>query len=305
MNPDRNFRQPWLSPRRLLRSERVPESFEELYDSTLLAMDTSRVGRRDSVVRAFELLWSPTIDQLTVDSPQREAVLNELIDAHILYRALRSSLDRTPQLESVRRDIESVRSTLERVYEKLRSLSTFQELEQAERASWALRGGTTTRFHRKIDDALLSRMFELRSQAALGNGLAALDWLLESVWGKNIAPRRGQPRKYSKDFLILRLARIFNAHKPDDRLSVRRYREHPNISPENHDRGHFYRFVLTAFSIVEVSFRPATFGLEKSIQDMLRLRRRQPAADLLVRRSSTIQDLAKFAELTESKRGNS
>jgi hypothetical protein len=79
------------------------------------------------------------------------------------------------------------------------------------------------------------------------------------------------------------------------------YREHPDIGPEAFDWGPFYRFVLTAFSTVEVSFRPAAYGLEKSIRQMLRIRNRHPDVDLLINRTSTPDDLVAFVRLSESK----
>lgn len=305
MESERNWKHPWLNPRRLLRSDRLPQGFEELYDAALRDIDETRAKRRNSVVASFETLWAPVLEQLSVSGDERASALNDVIDTHILYRCLRSSLDRAPQLDAVRRDIESVQTKLREAFNKLRALSSFKELAVAEEEFHRQHGGTSRRTRQRIDDALLSRLFEIRSRDALGQSLGQINVLLDSVWAKKVQRHRGQPRKYSKDFLILRSARIFERYRPDDRAAIRPYREHPDIGPRDYDRGRFYRFVLTGFSIVETSFQPAAFGLEKSIMEMLRIRKRNPDVDLLITKRSTPDDLVAFARFSESKRKNS
>lgn len=301
VGPERNWEHPWLNPRRLLRSERPPERFEELYEATLRDIDETRTKRRNSVIQSFEFLWSPALEQLNVAGNVRTSALNDLIDAHILYRCLTSSLDRAPQLATVRSDIESVRNKLRQAFEKLQALSSFKELEAAEEAFSTERGVGTQRTRKRIDDALLSRLFEIRSRDTLNRSLEQIDSLLESVWGRDVELRRGHPRKYSKDFLILRCARIYERYCPGSRASARRYREHPDIEPKNYDRGAFYKFLVTAFSTVDVSFEETDFGFEKDVLKMLRVRKKAPDADLLVKRTSTPDDLVAFARLSESK----
>jgi hypothetical protein len=264
-------------------------------------IDDARAKRHNSMALSFETVWGPALDQLNVASPRRTAALNDVIDAHILYRCLRSSLDRAPQLESVRRDIESVRTKLQQAYEKLQALSSFKELEAADEDFNRRYRKGTTEVRRRIDDALLSRLFEVRSRSALGGSLREIDALLESVWAKGVERKRGQPRKYSKDFLILRCARIFERYSSGRSARIRVYREHPVVGPEAFDRGVFYKFVLTAFSVVVIDFKPTAFGLEKSVLQMLRVLKKTPDVDMLVKRTSTPVDLVEFARLSESK----
>src|SRR4051812_47384620 len=99
MGPERSWEKPWLTPRRLLRSERLPEGFEELYLATFRDLDNARGSRRNAPVASFELIWSPALDRLGLGKgKERSLALDDLIDAHILYRCLTSSLDRAPQL---------------------------------------------------------------------------------------------------------------------------------------------------------------------------------------------------------------
>lgn len=306
MRPDRNWEQPWLNDRKLLRrSERLPDQFEDLYEATLTDIDESRSTRRNSVVQSFEILWTRVLDQLAVSGDVRTSALNDLIDTHILYRCLRSSLDRTPQLAAVRRDMDLVRRNLREAFAKLSALSSFKELELAEEQFQRQYRGGTTNVRQKIDDAMLSRLFEIRSRAALRTSIRQLDELLESVWGRNVGVQRGQPRKYSKDFLILRCARHFEQYRAGTPAKIRSYPDHSDLSPRDFDRGPFYTFVVTVFSTVEASFQQAAFGLEKSIRDILRVRKHDPDVDLLIRRTSSPDDLVAFARLSESKRSRS
>lgn len=295
---------PWLGPRKLLssQSERLPEEFRELYLATLRDIDDVRAKRRNSVVQAFEGLWEPALNQLNLPQAQRLNALNELIEMHILYRCLRSSLDRAPQLAAVRRDIEAIRNKITKAYEKLRRLSDFSEFLMKEQELLARSRGGTARVRRRIDDALLSRLFEIRARDALAGSLSNFDHLIQSVWGREIPKRRGQPQKYSKDFLILRCARIYERYCLNGRAVIRKYPDHSDDPPESYDRGPFYRFVLNAISTVEVTFRPAAFGMEKSIVDMLRVRKKHPDVDLLVHPNSSTDNLVKFAGLIESKK---
>ena len=306
MRPDRNWEQPWLNERKLLRrSERLPDRFEDLYEAALTDIDEGRKTRRNSVVQSFEILWTRVLDQLVVSGDARTLALNDLIDTHILYRCLRSSLDRTPQLAAVRRDIDLIRRNLGEAFAKLSALSSFKELELAEEHFQREYRRGTTIVRQKIDDAMMSRLFEIRSRAALRTSIGQLDELLESVWGMNVGVQRGQPRKYSKDFLILRCARHFEQYRAGTPAKVRAYPDHFDLDPRDFDRGSFYTFVTTVFSTVEVSFRRAAFGLEKSIRDMLRVRKHNPDVDLLIRRTSTPDDLVAFVRLSESKRKRS
>jgi hypothetical protein len=307
VRPDRNWEQPWLNARKLLRrSERIPHQFGDLYEAALSDIDEGRSTRRNSVIQSFEILWTPILDQLATSGDARASALNDLIDTHILYRCLRSSLDRTPPLAAVRRDMDSIRRNLRGAFEKLSALSSFKELELAEEQFQRQQGGGTTRdVRQRVDDAMLSRLFEIRSRAALSISIRQMDELLESVWGRSVGVQRGQPRKYSKDFLILRCARLFERHRSGTRAKIRAYPDHSSLKPREFDRGPFYTFVVTVFSTVETSFQPATFGLEKSIREMLRVRKRNPDADLLVRRTSTPDDLVAFVRLSESKRTRS
>jgi hypothetical protein len=299
MAPDSNWEQPWLNPREQLRSqsERLPEGFRELYEATLRALDEARLQRRSNPLQTFELVWAPALDQLNLEEDRRALALNDLIDAHILYRCLRSSLDRAPQLAAVRSDIKSVRKALFHAYEKLQELSTFKEMQAAEEDFDIRYRRGTTRVRRRIDDALLSRLFEIRARDALSGSLRNFDYLLESVAAVGIEGSRGQPRKYSKDFLILRCARIFERYRPDDVTRIRRY-ESSSTGPK--DRGPFFKFALTAYSIVE--HRAAESGFEKSARDMLRIRTRHPDVDLRISKNARSDDLIAFVQLSESKR---
>ena len=302
VRPSPNPEQLWLNARKQLRrSERLPHHFEELYRAVLSDIDEGRSQRRNSVLHSFELLWSPALDQLAAGSEDRASALNDLIDTHILYRCLRSSLDRAPQLMAVRRDMDLIRKHLRNAFEKLSSLSSFKELELAEQRFRKYSRGTTSRDVQRVDDAMLSRIFEIRARAVLRDSLSEMDELLGSVWGRSVGVQRGQPRKYSKDFLILRSARLFERYVVGSHAKIRAFPNHSNLNPREFDRGPFYAFLITAFSIVEPTFQQAAFGLEKSIKTLLRVRKHSPDADLLVRRTSTPDDLAAFVRLSESK----
>jgi hypothetical protein len=193
-----------------------------------------------------------------------------------------------------------VRSKAEQVFGELQALDTYTEFERNEHEADA-RQPRSIKVRKKIDEALLSRMFELRARNALHGCIGSLDTVLKSVWAVRIENQRGQPRKYSKDFLVLRLSRIYERYTVR-RASVRLYRERSDVAPREHDRGPFFEFVLTAIRTLEPSYPNSSYGLEKEISRMLRLRKQYPEVDLLIQRFANPDDLAEFCRLTQSKR---
>lgn len=295
---------PWLDPRNLLRnSGRLPDQFSDLYDATLLDIDRARTARRASVARSFEMIWTPALDKLTAIRETRSRALDDLIDTHILYRCLRSSLDRTPSFTAMRQDMELIRDRLLKAFKKLSELPSFKDLEESEHVAQMKHWGGTTDIRRRVDDALLSRLFEIRARSALSASINSIEELLGSVWGKKIRTHRGQPRKYSKDFLLLKCARIFEKYRSGATAKMRAFPNHSHLSPLEFDRGPFYTFAFIVASTLEPSMnQTVNFGLEKSIRDIFRIRRLNPDVDLLVRRSSTPDDLVEFVRLSESKK---
>lgn len=299
----------WLKPRAIYRPDDIPDSFAGIYRATSWSILDGRGTSQDERIQSLKNEWNEVLAAL--DTSKRDEALYELIEANILYRCLRASIDRAPQLSVIRNDIGAIRRRLEAALIKLNKIEEVTS-GQVGRGEALLRqienglSGTTGR-KRKIDEAVLSRLFEIRTHQFLGNMRFNLERFIAPFGGINIPRKRGKPRKYSKDFLILRCAQIFEEfHSGRHRAALRRYKSRQATSPDDFDRGPFYEFCHMIFLVVDKSAinRSATYGLEKSVQDMLKIRRESPGVDELVHWNSSAEELEQFALLTESARGS-
>ena len=300
----------WLIPGRSFRAPLLPESFSELYRATSWSILDGRGASQEAKIQSFKNEWRETLNVLDVHEERREDALHELIEAHILYRCLRSSVDRAPQLDVVRNDIRAIHDRLETALTKLNKIEESTSglsgrdealLRQIELGQHSTGGGR----QRKIDDAVLSRLFEIKTRQFLGQVRFSMERMIRPFLGITVPRKRGQPRKYSKDFLILRCARIFEKFDSQKRpLKVKRYNISRNKSPSDFDHGPFYNFTHMVILVVDKTalFGSTHYGLEKSIQDMLRVRTDNPHIDQLVHKRSSPTDLLNFVELSESKK---
>jgi len=126
-----------------------------------------------------------------------------------------STLDRAPQFDVVRSDLLSIKRHLETAE---RSLDRIERALASEDAIGKYDAAYAREFVTPLEtraaplvfgDLILSRQFELKARQFVEISLRQLEHLLQPLEFIGSTKRRGHPRIYSKTFLILRCARIF------------------------------------------------------------------------------------------------
>jgi hypothetical protein len=261
-----------------------------------------------------ERRFRKALDKLEPLQPKaREDALADLVTASMLYWCLRGSLDRTQKFTAIRDDLRILRDRL------ARGVSRLDEAEEklvrkggkkagGEASHQTNRGDIDVSYERDfldewdirtsplvVDGVVRSRLFELKVRQFLRTTLRRLDAVLAPANGLNVRTARGQPRKYSKDFLLLRSIGIFR--KYGQQSGVTRWKE----SNKKRASGPAYSGALVDFvKLVLGAVDPtvdlgAKFGIGKSIEEANRLMKRVPNVDKLVRQNSSDRELLRFA----------
>jgi hypothetical protein len=151
---------------------------------------------------------------------------------------------------------------------------------------------------------VLSRQFEFKARQFVGSSLRRLDRLLGEVPAPQGSRRRGQPNKYSKQFLILRCARIFETFDTAGRKAkanqineAKRLRSGV-LAPAYPDG--FVPFVREVIKAIDPKKENSpTHGLAKTIRKAFRIREAFPNADEFVTNAMTPDHLLKFMDICE------
>lgn len=245
-----------------------------------------------------------------LQSDAREDALDDLVTASILYWCLRGSLDRPQKFTVTRDDLRCLREEMEKGLERLNEVEDKPRRKGIKTESG--RGKLDVAYERDFmnewdirtapvvaDQVVRSRLFELKARQFLRVALRRLDALLGPVDDLNVTIARGQPRKYSKDFLLLRCFRLFEKYGRQE--GVTRWKESNQKEKEPAYGGALVNFVKHVLGAVDPTLDlKSKYSLGKSLEEARRLFKRVPDADALVRQNSSARDLLRFANLCES-----
>ncbi len=268
---------------------------------------------QEAMVRFLERQWKNALDALGIeDEGTRDEAHSELVSCHILYRCLTRTLDQAPKFETVRSNLLAIKRDLEATVESLDKIENALATEDA--------GGKYDAAYAReltdplgvrsapliLGDVILSRQFELYARQFVETSLRRLERLLSPLANIGNTKRRGQPRKYSKTFLILRCARIFEMFDSARRIAMvnqtneaRRARR-GRLAPA-YESG-FVPFIQTVLKAIEPDAAvDAPFALGRTVRSALSIRGSYPSADQLISGGSTSEALLAFMEICEGK----
>lgn len=300
--------------------------FSSLYAAVYNAMheeDGEASGSSAEFGAASERRFGEALESLRLtDSDTREDALGELIDASVLYWCLRGSLDRPQKVSVVKRRLDKLRSLLVAGITQLDALeekpASSKGKRPSRRGASGRRGDIDVSYERDfitehdiryravINDGIVrSRLFELQARQFLKLTLRRLDALLRPVTGLTVSVTRGQPRKYSKDFLLLRCLRLYRRYGRKGGITRRKEGRKEWTRGQTYD-GPLVNFIKAVICAVDPSVNlTAKYGLGKSIEDARRLMARHPHVDELVRQNSSDDELLKFMSRCETIRTKS
>jgi hypothetical protein len=302
------------------RAISLSADLRSIYVAVCNAMFEEAGGNSEDFQQASKWQFREALDALGLcESEERENALNDLTEAAALYWCLKGSLDRTPKFTILRDNLRTLRTHIEQLLSNLdqfekKSVKTKQREDGSAGArKQMMRSQFKVADERQFIDELYirtaplvagqvvrARLFELKTRQYLTISLRRLEALLAPIDNLNIKNTRGQPRKYSKDFLLLRCLRLFQKYGHHE--GVTRWKESNRKRVEDPAYGGplvgFVRHVLGAVdTTVNLG---AKFGLGKSIEETRRLLTRVSDVDELVRQDSSDEELLRFSGHCES-----
>jgi hypothetical protein len=259
--------------------------------------------------RTFDWQWRGVIAFLgIVDDDEVHDVQQALGELHARYRALTLTVDRVPNLQKIKEKLQRFSDALGTTRDVLDNTEAETKTDAIGRFNLRDDIGFQTAFEIRTSpivykQVLLSRQFELKVRQFVDLTERRLSHLLAAMDAVRDRNSKGRPRKYSKTFLILRAATIFETHDEHERkVSVnqtneaRRQRKGKYASA--YDKGFvpFVRLVVSAIDGPASASR--TFGLGKTVQQVLKLRKTRGDADELVMEGKT-EKLVEFVRLCD------
>ena len=300
-------------PRQSARPVNLPSDFNALYaaasqDFHEWAAVDGNSSSQEAMQRWLHDHWKEVLTALGVEEERGADAQAELIEAELLYRCLRSSVDRAPMFDAIRSDLLDMEQRID---------AALQALDEEEAGGWSGRqerigpysdGAYSREFMSAIgvlsaplviDGAVLSRLFEIKARQLLEATKRRIERLLAPTSNLDVMPstRSGRRWKYSKDFLILRCACIYEkygSHKrragvTGKKASKSRSRLEPIYVTT------FVAFVRKVLEVVDPeASSDSPNGLGKTVREALALRKVDSEVDCLVHSGSTFDELQRF-----------
>ena len=297
----------------------LPSDFNALYaaasqDFHEWAAVDGNSSSQEAMQRWLHNQWKEVLAALGVEEERGADAQAELIEAAILYRCLRSSVDRAPKFDAIRSDLLDMEQRID---------SALQGLDKIEAGGWSGRqerlgrysdGAYSREFMSAIgvrsaplviDNTVLSRLFEIKSRQFLETTKRRIERLLAPTSSLDVITGPGGRWKYSKDFLILRCARIYEKYGSHKRRAgvtgKKASKSRSQLEPIYVTT--FVAFVRNVLEIVapDTLASKAPHGLGKTVRDALTFRKAHPTMDCLVHPGSTIDQLLQFIAICEKR----
>jgi hypothetical protein len=293
-----------------------------------------QTATQEALGRTVDAHWRKAVGLLDIGDEERRAeVVDELLGTHLDYCCLTLTIDRGPMFEKIRTPLLSIRKKLEaieRMFERReadysdrigRVVSNFIRVHHPRSA--ANQGAKQRRIGENVakeiielmeqseirnapvigGGRILSRQFDLKARQCVRLTRRRLDRLLGPVETFVTSNRKGKPNKYSKQFLILRCARIFEVFDEAGRkakvsqISEAKRQRLGNLA-HAYPTG-FVPFVGEVLKAIDPEQLGSAHSLGKTIRKTLKVRIAHPSADEFVTNASSLVDLLNFMKICE------